>query len=167
MATAIEYQGQLSSDDWRDAHSFHARRSRSSLLQQLIGFLFGASIAIAFVLADGRVRLFVFVAATVVLLAGVIQRRRSAQRIQRLYDQSAAIRADFTTRWDDTGFRTTSSQFDDRRAWKDFVRWRETAHHIFVYEGSDIFRIVPKRLLGEEDLSRLRELLLTHLGAAA
>jgi hypothetical protein len=57
--------------------------------------------------------------------------------------------------------------FDDTRSWKDFVRWRETANHILVYEAEHLFRIVPKRLLKDGDVVSLRRLLEQHLGSAA
>ena len=74
----------------------------------------------------------------------------------------------FHSRLDATGFETASDSDVSRRTWSELRKWRENPDYILLYESTDCFRIIPKRLLGAPgQLEEARRVLEQHLGPAA
>ncbi len=167
MTPAIEYQGELHVEDFLNGYALHRRKARRGKASEVLSIVVGVPLGVAFVLSHPSL------ATTLVVLAGVVilllyGRWETRRRLRRSFLQARACRIAFHSRFDETGFRTTSAIYDDHREWTDLVRWVQDENYILLYEADDLFRTIPKRLLdADARLAHLGELLATHLGPAA
>jgi hypothetical protein len=61
---------------------------------------------------------------------------------------------------------TAGELFEDGRPWPAFQRWTKGSNHFLLYESDRVFRIIPKRILGEAQVLGLREALTANIGPA-
>jgi hypothetical protein len=163
----MEYEGQLTADDLLRGFALHQRGVRWTprLIALWVGIVLGTVVLMQLWPSAGGVLLG---AAFALLVVGVLVLRITLpRRLRRLYRERASVRAPFRSRLDATGFETSSESDSSRRPWAELQRWRENAEYILLYESSDSFRIIPKRLLqGPGQLEEARQLLTLHLGPA-
>ena len=161
----VEFQGQLSLQDVK--RGFHLSRKTLGRTTTLI--LVWSFIAAVVVLSLTRPALlptlawWLFPFAIVVVLFDLILLPTAARSLR----QHQALYAPFNARFDSAGFHSASTQDTSKRAWESFKFWKEDRHSFILAESPTAFRIIPKRLLGNQDIDRLRQLLRARLGKAA
>src|ERR1051325_8093061 len=133
MTPAVEYQGELHVEDFLSGYALHRRKARRSKVSKALPIIVGVPLGVAFALSHPSL------ATTVVVLAGVVilllyGRWETRRRLRRSFIQCRACRITFRSRFDETGFRTTSAIYDDRREWTDLVRWVQDQNYILLYE---------------------------------
>jgi len=164
MLPAIEYEGQLQLQDWLKANALYNRRVPWYSPRKLPVWIAAMAVGIAIGLSQGAVLILLHVFAASMLVHVYNLRQRGRRR----FGQLKSLHVPFRSRFDETGFRTTSSLFDDRRGWTDFVGWTANQEYFLLYEADDVLRIIPKRLIsGDAQVHQLQELLGSHLGAPA
>jgi hypothetical protein len=164
----MEYQGQLTADDLVRGYALHRRAARRT--PRLIALWIGTFLTTIVVLrlwprSTGTLW---GVAGTLLVVGVVAARVLVPRRLRRLHEENRAVQAPFRSRLDESGFETLSESDVSRRSWSELRKWREDAEYILLYESTDCFRIIPKRLLqGPEQLEEARRLLVERLGPAA
>ena len=167
MTQAIEYQGELAVEDFLSGYALHRRKARRTELGRALPILVGVPLGVVFALSHPPLATTLTVLAAVVILL-FYGRWETRRRLRRSFAKNRSCLVTFHSRFDETGFRTTSAMYDDRRAWTDLVRWAEDQNYILLYEADYVFRTIPKRVLGDDTrVAQLRQLLTTHLGPAA
>ena len=162
----MEYHGQLTAEDLVRGYALHRRRARNT--PRLVALWIGTVVVTVAVLRlwPPSKGILLGVAGTLcvisVVVSGVVSRR-----LRRYYQESRAAQAPFRSRLDAVGFETASDADVNRRPWSELRKWREDSEFILLYESTDLFRIIPKRLLQEPgQLEEARRMLLEHLGPA-
>lgn len=94
-----------------------------------------------------------FLLAAIVTVIGVpIQARRT-------YRQQRTLRGDMTLTWSDQALHIQSEYGTFEMPWGHFLRWREDARSILLYESERLVRIIPKRPLTDAQQQDLLALL--------
>jgi hypothetical protein len=164
--SVVEYQGQLSLDDvMRGFHLSRKSRGRTVALFLIWGFIAGVVIlsltrpallpALAWWLFP-----FAIVAAILDLVTLPMSARKSLRQHQALY-------APFQARFDHSGLHSASTHDTSQRPWESFRFWKEDQHTFILAESPTAFRIIPKRMLGNQDADRLRALFRSRIGKPA
>lgn len=79
---------------------------------------------------------------------------------------SPDLQGDIAVSWTakDIAFKTASGQ--SRRAWGEFVRWRETAHGLLLWRDRRAYNYLPKRAMTEDQAADVRARLEAAVGPA-
>ena len=164
-ASSLDYEGQLTVDDFVAGYLAFARRARHSRFNQIYSWAFWILVCLMFVLAEGWLRAVALALGVWVFVVDAVNKREASENARHLFNTHPALQCKFHSRFDAEGFRTKGEVFEDFRSWKAFRAWEEIPDHVLVHESDrGIGRIIPKRLFSDPaDLEALREILATHL----
>ena len=165
-ARQVEYEGQLTFDDVVAADAVAAEHGgRRRWFNKLYSYAFWIVMWVLVLFSSGWLRLPPLLLGIMVIIIEAVNHRAARAQARRLFETHAALRDSFRSRFDETGFWTKGSIFQDFRSWDAFRAWAETRDHVFVYESEQGWgRIIPKRLLKDPaELEALRAILAAHL----
>jgi hypothetical protein len=163
----VEFEGQLTLEDVMKGFRLNSRTVWHRLMPIGLWVLI-ASTAFLYFQNDFAVPgwLIGFIAAA--SLIALLQLALVPFIARRTFRQQEALYAPFRAAADQTGLRCASATDISHRNWNSFRYWKEGDAVFVLAESSAAIRVIPKRLLTASDAaSRLRQLLLTHLGKAA
>ncbi|MGZ7103536.1 MAG: YcxB family protein [Candidatus Angelobacter sp.] len=83
---------------------------------------------------------------------------------KKLYRQTASLHGKRTTTLDETGLSFTGPAFSSRVEWAFFPRFVEDQKTFLLYQSNQVFNIIPKQQLSQEQISELREAFNWHIG---
>ncbi|WP_198173698.1 YcxB family protein [Lysobacter soli] len=136
-------QGSITAEDYLHAQRLHGARMR--------GWLYGGGIA---ALLSGGVLLWTLGVARegIMLLCGAVGGLVAHSltwhlyvpfKVRRLHRQTKAFTHSFVYEWDDEGVRASSSQGEARRAWTDYLKYREDDRTFLLYHSDNMFEMLP------------------------
>lgn len=87
------------------------------------------------------------------------------QVAQKRFMQQKGLQRPCTLSWNEDTFSMESPTGVSHTPWLDFLKWREDEHLFLIYSTPGMFRIVPKRALGDSnEITAFRNLLQEHIG---
>lgn len=75
---------------------------------------------------------------------------------RRVYHQQKHLQDELTVTWDMQGLRVVTPNSDSRTPWSHYLRWREDARVVLLYQSDALFQFIPKRVLSMEEVASLR-----------
>ena len=78
------------------------------------------------------------------------------RRVARHYRQQASLRQAYSVSWDDAGLLAETAQSRTLVRWPDYVRRREDAATVLLYQSDLLFQFLPKRAFTAAQMVSLR-----------
>jgi len=162
----IEYQ--ITEDDWVDAHFAHMRFRYGMLgaipAPALSAAMFVVALAIVVCLIvvpkESSISwVLVSVGAFVLFPLGILGYLWAGIPFRNQFRKTKSLQAPGQIEIDEEGIIYSSSASQGRTHWTYFEKWRESEQAFLLYFQKAMFLIIPKKLLLNEDLSALRQLL--------
>jgi hypothetical protein len=87
------------------------------------------------------------------------------RNIRKVYKTSVNLHGPLALEVDDTGMHFQGRTFSSRIDWDHFSRLIEDQHSFLIFQNPNIFNIIPKRQLAEEQIVALRDYLTRHIAS--
>ncbi len=95
-------------------------------------------------------------AAAYAALLAVVWRVWFPRRVARHYRQQASLRSAYSVSWDDAGLLAETAQSRALVRWPDYVKRREDAATVLLYQSDVLFQFLPKRAFTDAQFAALR-----------
>jgi len=156
----IDYE--ITKQDFLDAQRLAIQKSPLPLVRwtRLVSLLFGLSLLVFLIYAAARqgfsVRFVPGLAICLLFISMPLLNRRTQEN---LYKKSTSMHGKLSFDADDEGIRFAGGTFSSKLAWPHFVKYVEDDKVFLLYQNSQVFNLVPKRALSQEQITTLREYL--------
>lgn len=87
---------------------------------------------------------------------------RRAQK--KMYRRTANLHGRRTMATDETGVSFSGPAFSSRLEWSFFPRFVEDEKAFLLYQSDQVFNVIPKRSLSQNEISELKEAFTRHIG---
>jgi len=87
------------------------------------------------------------------------------RNIRKAYKTSVNLQGPLSLDVDDTGMHFQGRTFSSRIDWAHFSRLIEDQHSFLMFQSPNVFNIIPKRQLNEEQIAALRDYLTRHIAS--
>lgn len=88
----------------------------------------------------------------------------AGKQTRKIFKQHKTLHKPYTFEWNENGLELTSEVGNARLAWDDLLKMREDGKIMLFYENEQLYRLIPKRFLTEDQISSLRESWLARHG---
>ncbi len=135
--------GAISSKHYVDALRLHRQKAVKRQLLVLVAFAVIGAIVVA---AGYRLIGLILIGAGVGGLIGEFIQSRFLlpRRAEKIYNQQAALRANYTYSWGEDGVSVSSETVQAKRPWSDYIKTLENEHLLLLYHSDIMFEIFPK-----------------------
>lgn len=90
----------------------------------------------------------------------------AAAYARKAYKAQKTLQHPMTVAWSDDGFRSTAQQGDWNIPWGDYLKWTDNSKMILLYQGPNLFNMLPKRVLTPAQIYDLRQMLVAKVKRA-
>ena len=112
---------------------------------------------------DARVAILCFAVIAPFAIAGIpflIVYTLGGRTARKTYAEQRTLQKPIHLTWNEDGLHLRSDYGDARMEWTDFVKVRQDRHCMMFYESQRLYRIIPKRILTDEQTVELQRLAL-------
>ncbi|WP_343313882.1 YcxB family protein [Brucella sp. BE17] len=95
--------------------------------------------------------------ATFVLTLSGLTYLSASRQTRKIFKQQKNLHQPYTLNWNDSRLELTSEVGNARFSWNDFLKIREDSQNILLYESENLYRLIPKRFLTEDQIISLRQ----------
>ena len=135
--------GAISSKQHLDALRLHRKKA---VKRQLFVLVVLAATGVVLAAIGHRLIGLIFVGAGVGGLIGEFIQSRFLlpRKAEKIYNQQAALRANYTYSWDKDGVSVSSETVQAKRPWSDYIKALESKDLLLLYHSDIMFEIFPK-----------------------
>jgi hypothetical protein len=155
--------GAISSKHYLDALRLHRQKA---VKRQLLVLVALAAVGVLVAAAGYRLIGLILIGAGVGGLIGEFIQSRFLlpRKAEKIYNQQAALRANYTYSWDKDGVSVSSATVQAKRPWSDYIKTLENEHLLLLYHSDIMFEIFPKTWFANPEQADEFRVLATRVG---